>query len=114
MPRPNTGPRLVVVDQQGWTTGKFYISVTEGGRNRRIATGVPAADPDEAQAKLAEFLRETARARRNGPGNPDQVKVADVIQDYVVEHGANVPAPDTLTQAARPLAYFFADDTVAT
>lgn len=114
MPRANSGPRLVTVRQQGWTQAIFYISWTERGRSKRVATGIPAAHPDAAHAYFREWLRQRERAQRAGPGDPDQVLLADVIEDYVAEHGGNVAAGVTLTLAARPVAYFFAGNTMAT
>jgi uncharacterized membrane protein YdfJ with MMPL/SSD domain len=66
-----------------------------------------------AQAYFQNWLREAACARRNGPGDPDQVKVTDVIQDYVTAHGPNVAASGTLAIVARSLMFFFRDDTLA-
>jgi hypothetical protein len=114
MPRPNTGPRLVIVRQAGWTTAKFYISYTVAGRSKRHGTSIPATNPDAAQAYFQNWLHEAARAKRNGPGDPDQVRVTDVIHDYVTEHGPHVAASDTLAIAARPLMFFFRGDTIAT
>jgi hypothetical protein len=80
---------------------------------RYASTGIPASDPDTAQARFGEWLRKRARTQRAGPSDPDQVWVIDVIEDYVTEHRVNVAAADTLALASRPLAYFFADDTIA-
>jgi integrase len=114
MPKQQSGPHLIILRQHGWKQGTFYIAFREGGRSKRAATGIPASDPDQAQARFREWLGERARAQRSGPGDPDQVRLVDVIADYVVEHGGAVAAADTLALAARPLAYFFRDDTIAT
>jgi Phage integrase family len=114
MPKANSGPKLVTVRQKGWSRALFYIQWTEAGRSKRHGTGIPAANPDAAQAYFREWLREATRARRNGPRDPDQVRLADVIEDYVSEHGGDVVAADTLAVAARPLLYFFRNDTIAT
>lgn len=114
MPRANAGPRLVAIRRKGWTRALFYIRWTEGGQTQRHGTGIPSTDPDQAEAYFRDWLRERGRARRKGPGDPDQVRLADVIEDYVTEHSDNVVAADTLALAARPLAYFFVDDTIAT
>jgi integrase len=114
MPRANSGPRLVTIRQKGWTVARFYIRWTERGQTQKHGTGISASDPDEAQAYFRNWLSERARAQRNGPGDPDQVRIADVIEDYVLEHGGNVAAAETLAVAARPLLYFFRSDTIAT
>ena len=114
MPRPNLGPKLVVIRKEGWTRSMFYIRWTEGGRTKLHGTGVDATDSDAAQAYFQEWLQARARARRNGPGEPDQVRVADIIEDYVTEHGGEVASAETLAISARPLLHFFRPDTLAT
>jgi hypothetical protein len=86
-------------------------------RTKLHGTGFDAADPDAAaaaQAYFGDWLRRRARARSKGPSDPDQVWVADVIEDYATEHGDNVASMETLAIAARPSLYFFRRDTVAT
>src|SRR6266567_2335046 len=114
MPRANSGPRLVTIRRKGWTRALFYIRWTEGGQTQRHGTGIPAANPDAAEAYFRDWLRQRARAHRKGPGDPDQVRLADVIEDYVTEHGDNVASLESMTVAARPLLYFFGVDTIAT
>lgn len=117
MPRPNLGPRLASIRKPGWTRPILYIRWTEGGKTRLHSTGYAADDPDEvarAHNYLTEWSRKRIGARRKGPGNPDQVWIRDVIDDYVSEQGNKVAAPATLLIAARPLRRFFRPDTVAT
>jgi integrase len=59
-------------------------------------------------------MRGRAKAQRSGPGRPDQVRVADVIEEYVEEHRDKVVGRETLDRSATPLAYFFRKDTIAT
>lgn len=113
MPRPVTGPHLQT-RKRGAGPALFYLHWTERGRSKRISTGISAADPDAAQAFLQNWLRERARAKRTGPGHPHQVRLADVIEEYLVEHGTHVIAEETLQVSVRPLAYFFHADTLAT
>lgn len=116
MPRPNLGPKLVTLRKPGWTRARYYIRWSEGGRSRLHGTGIAAADPDAAaaaQGYFADWLRRRARAARGGPGDPAAVRVADLIEDYVREHGDAVAAPATLRFAARPILHFFRADTVA-
>jgi len=117
MSRPNLGPKLVTIRKKGWTRAILYIRWTEGGRTKLHGTGFDAANPDAAaaaQAYFGDWLRQRARARSKGPSDPDQVWLADVIEDYVTEHGDNVASAETLLVAARPLLHFFRRDTVAT
>lgn len=116
MPRPNLGPKLVTVRKAGWPRSMLYIRWTEGGKTKLHGTGYAADDRDEAATARDYFerwLRERSRAARKGPGDPDQVRVRDVIEDYVREHRGNVVAVETLSVCARPLLYFFASDTIA-
>jgi integrase len=117
MPRPNLGPKLVAIRKAGWSRPMLYIRWTERGRPRVRATGYAADAPDQAAAAQQYFgrwLAERARAARKGPGDPAQVWVRDVIEDYVRERADTVAAADTMMLCARPLMHFFADDTVAT
>lgn len=117
MPRPNLGPRLVTIRKKGWTRPLLYVRWTEGGKTKLHGTGFAADDPDEvarAHDYFIEWSRNRVKARRKGPGDPDQVWIRDVITDYVTEHGKNVAAAETLLVAARPLLHFFRHDTVAT
>lgn len=114
MPRPNLGPKLVTVRKRGWTRTLFYIRWTENGKTRWHGTGIDAANPHGAADYFTEWLRLRAKTRRKGPGDPDQVWLKDVIEDYAREHGKTVAAPETLSDCAAPLLYFFARDTLAT
>lgn len=117
MPRPNLGPKLVAIRKAGWHRAMLYIRWTERGRTRLHATGYAADDRDQAAAARQYFerwLAERTRAARQGPGDPDQIRVSDVIEDYVSERGGDVAAADTMMLCARPLLYFFSVDTIAT
>lgn len=116
MPRPNLGPKLTTIRKPGWTRAIFYITWTEGGRTRVHGTGYDAGDPvsaEAAQAYFEDWLRKRARARRKGPADPGNVRVVDVITDYLAEHGAQVAATATMRFAARSLIQFFREDTMA-
>jgi integrase len=109
-----SGFRLTTVRQKGRTQAIYYITWTEGGRSKRHGTGIPASNPDAAQDYFRDWLHQRARAARTGPGDPDQVRLADILTDYVQEHGGDVASLETMTVAARPLLYFFRGDTIAT
>jgi integrase len=114
MSRPNLGPRLIPLRKRGWARTIFYITWTEGGSTKLHSTGIDIADPDSAQTYFREWLQDRARTLRKGPGEPDHVWVAELIKDYVIEHGGDVASFETLSIAARPLQHFFRSDTIAT
>ena len=75
MPRRNSGPQL----RQNPKRGNFYyITWTESGRSRERSTGTK--NFGEAQKIFGEFL--IARASRNGPRDPNETLVTDVLADY--------------------------------
>jgi integrase len=79
MPRRNSGPKLRPNPKRG---GFYYLFWTEGGRSRERSTGT--TDFAEAQKIFGEFL--IARTRRNGPRDPDQTLVTDILADYAQAH----------------------------
>jgi integrase len=113
MPRPNTGPRLVVVHDKRWTAARYYIRWTVDGKKFERATPFATTDPRGAQAYFENWLAERRRAQRTGPGDPAQVAVADILIDYAREHGGEVASPETLAGAIEPLRAFFCDDSIA-
>lgn len=114
MPRPNPGPRLKLIRKKGWTHAIWYICGTERGKKFERSTGFDASDTGRAQQYFEDWLRQRRRAARTGPGDPDQVRIADVLEDYAREHGKEVAAPATLALAVEPLLAFFHDDTIVT
>jgi integrase len=113
MSRPNLGPKLALLRKRGWGRALYLIRWTdERGRSREKSTGTD--DPGRAQAAFADWLAAYRRARRTGPGDPAQVRVADVLTDYYAEHGPNVASRASLAYAVEPLLAFFADDTLTT
>jgi len=88
MPRPGRGPYLNYVRDRG----RWYIQWSEGGRTRQRSTGT--ADRGEAEAQLAEFLRERGRSQRPiGPRDPSGFPIADALTLYGEEQAPN--AADT-------------------
>ncbi|MFL5268832.1 MAG: hypothetical protein ACJ8AH_19940 [Stellaceae bacterium] len=116
MPRPNPGPRLVVVRDKRWAdhpAGMWIVRWTERGRKLERSTGFDAADSEAAQAWFESWLGERRRAARTGPGDPDQVYIVDALTDYANEHGGTVASPATLAGSIEPLIAFFRGDTIA-
>lgn len=114
MPRPSTGPRLVPLKKRGWTRTIFYIRWYENGAKKEHPTPFTTSDPGKAQEYFQDWLNERRRAARTGPGDPDQILVTDVLDDYAKEHGSEVASPESLVYAIEPLRIFFRDDTIAT
>ena len=77
-------------------------------------TGFGAADIGQAQLFFETWLRERRRASQTGPSDPDQVRVADILEDYAREHGGELSSPATLAWAIEPMIVFFRYDTIAT
>lgn len=105
MPRRNTGPRLRFLEKRG----SFYIVWTDAGRSRERSTGT--ADRRDAEIALAEFIRE--RTRHDGPRDPGDVLVTDVLADYAEERGPETAAPWRIAYAVSALAEFWEGRTVA-
>ena len=99
MPRRNNGPRLRWLEKrQIW-----YIVWTENGRSRERSTGTKLRE--QAEIKFAEWLRE--RQRTDGPRDPRQVLITDILTDYVEERGVKVKAGERIVYAAIPLIKFW-------
>lgn len=127
MSRPNTGPRLFIRSQSG-ARRYWYIRWEESGQSKRHPTGICADDRD-AEARAHEYFRRwlaegnpaTLKGRRSS--HPDQVKVVDVISDYVRDRHARAVKDlaereaaitgETLQYSSRPLLFFLGDDTMA-
>jgi integrase len=114
MPRPNRGPRLDLVRKKGWTRSIWYIKWTESGRKYERATPYDATDPRSAREFFENWLYQRRRAARTGPGDPDQVRIPDILDDYAREHGREIQSPTTLALSIEPLRVFFIADTMGT
>jgi integrase len=105
MPRRNQGPRLSWLEKRRC----FYITWTEDGRSRERSTG--ATDREQAEIVFADFLQ--ARGRRNGPSDPSEMLVTDMIADYARERGPKVTAPQVMGRAIDMLTSFWEGRMVA-
>jgi integrase len=99
MPRRNSGPRLRFLKKRSC----FYICWTEAGRSRERSTGTP--DRRRAEIVFAEFLR--IRTRTQGPRDPAETLVTDVLADYAQEHGPHTSAPWRIAYAVTALTVFW-------
>src|SRR5690349_16587233 len=90
MPRRNQGPRL------RWLVKRqcFYITWTEHGRSRERSTSTK--NREEAEGIFGEWLRN--RSRRDGPSDPSEIFVTDVLAYYAGERGLVVSAPEAMAR----------------
>ena len=93
MPREAKGPRLYLRKR----TGLWAIKDTGHGER---STGT--RDRREAEAALARYIAE--KDRPIGPGTPDQVTVADVLERYAEEHAPTLRDPERTAYAIQALA----------
>jgi integrase len=104
MSRRNQGPRLRWLDKRQC----FYITWTENGRSRERSTGT--ADREQAEIFFAEFLH--ARGRKDGPSDPSEMLVTDVLTQYAIAKANEVMAPRVIGCAVDALTSFWAGRTV--
>lgn len=105
MPRRNAGLRLRFLQKRNC----WYIVWTERGRSRERSTGT--SDCAVAEIALAEFLRR--RIRPNGPRDPSEVLVTDVLADYAEERGPQTEAAWRIAYAVEGLADYWEGRSVA-
>lgn len=112
MPRPNRGAYLKAIRNKDWTRPIWFICWSERGRTFKRSTGT--SDGREAEAQLADFIRE--RRRRDqpaSPSNPAQFSVADALDFYGSEHAPTTAAPDRIGYAIDALLTYWDGKTVA-
>ena len=105
MPRRGQGPRLRFLDKRG----VYYVVWSERGRSRERSTGT--ADREQAEIALADFIR--AKVKKDGPRDPTEVLVTDILADYAEERGPVVATPERIAYAVIPLSEFFEGYTLA-
>jgi integrase len=105
MPRRNQGPRLRWLEKRRC----FYIAWTEHGRSRERSAGT--ANREEAERVFAEWLQ--ARGRKDGPRDPSEILVTEVLSDYASERGPEVAAPRAIGCAVDALTEFWEGRLVA-
>jgi integrase len=84
MPRRTKGPYLAWVEKREC----WYIRCNEHGGRAEISTGT--ADRREAEAALGAYLAERQHQFSDGPAPPDRVMLADVLADWLSEHGCSL------------------------
>jgi len=96
MPRPSKGARLYRRKDGSW-------SILDGRIERR--TG--ATSREEAEAALAEYIRQ--RGRPSGPSEPDRLQIGEVLIAYLEEHAPHTADPARISYAVEALAKFWGD-----
>ena len=79
MARRNQGPKLQYLKQRG----AFYVTWTVNGRSRKCSTGT--ADSEQAQEFFTEWLVSHGERKANGPRDPSQVLISEILNDYLLE-----------------------------
>lgn len=105
MARRNQGPKL------RWFAERdaYYITWTVNGRSRKRSTGT--ASCEEAQIIYAEWLHRHTRC--DGPSDPAEALVTDILADYINERGPKVVGQETMARAVETLARLWEARTVA-
>jgi integrase len=104
MPRRNSGARLRYIARSKC----YYIVWTEAGRDRQRSTG--AGELREANLALARFLKE--HQAKDGPRDPAEIMITDVLIDYARERGPEMRSADRVGYAGKALAPLWAGKTV--
>ena len=108
MPRRNRGAYLKFIRARTL----FYIQWSEAGTVRKRSTGT--ADRREAEAALAEFIRDRHRNERPaGPRDPSEFLIADALDLYGDQHAPNTADPARIAYAMIPLIEFWGDRPIA-
>jgi hypothetical protein len=108
MPRPNRGAFLKFNRERG----RFYVCWYEAGSLRKRSTGT--GDSGEAEATLAEFIRERQRRQRPaGPRDPSEFPIADALDLYGELHAPHTAAPERIGYAIEALLTFWGENMAA-
>lgn len=105
MPRPNTGPRLVWIEERG----SYYVRWYERGAKRVRATGT--ADRREAEKALAAFIGSSHRLA--GQGEPQDILVTDALAHYGEHHAPTRADPARIAYAIDALTPFWSGKTLS-
>lgn len=84
MSRRTKGPYLAWVEKRHC----WYIRCNELGGRTEISAGT--ADRREAEAALGAFLADRQHQFSDGPSPPDRMMLADVLADWLSEHGSTL------------------------
>jgi len=107
MPRRNSGPRLKFHSDRG-EGGTYYIHWSEGGRSRERTTRTGKLP--EANLELARFIK--ASQANDGPRDPSEIMVTDILETYARERGPEIIAATRVGYAGKRLSIWWAGKTV--
>lgn len=99
MPKRGQGPRLKWLQKRS----KYYIVWSESGRSYERSTGT--TDRAEAEIALADFIHQ--RRKKEGPLDPSEVLITDILADYAEQRGPEVVRADRIAYAIVPMAQYF-------
>jgi len=109
MPRPAKGARLHWRDEFRKKDGSLIHAagwfIYDG--DKRYSTGCARADLAEAEKQLAEYIAKRHRPTRHRHRDPDQVKIADVLNVYGSEVAPNHARPSETASRLAAIAKFF-------
>lgn len=106
MPRPNRGPSLKFNRERG----RYYVVWFEVGSRKQRSAGT--ADREEAEAFLAEFLRQRRLRQHAGPRDPSEFPIADALDLYGELHGPTTADPARIDHAILALLPFWGESMV--
>lgn len=102
MPKQSTGPRL------NWREDREVWEIVWYEQRRKCRKSTGTDDHAEAARKLAEHLAGSlSDPSVIGPQRPDERLIADMLADYVLEHGPTVVGKETLAFSVKALLPFW-------
>lgn len=113
MPRKASPARLVLLRKRHWTEARWFIRWYEGGRKRELTTGASEEHRSQAEAVFGDWLAGRAR-RRDGPSNPAEITVDEVLAIYGAQHAPGVADRARIGYAIDALLSHWGEARVAT
>lgn len=115
MPRPTKGPRLFLRKARPDKRQASVWVIRDG--SKEIGTGCGPSEVAEAGLRLAEYIQSKwtpePATGPNGPADPADVLIADVISLYAEGKAAKAPDPKAVKARLTALLEFWGDKTVA-
>lgn len=111
MPRANTGPRLAFYQPRNYTAPLYFIRWYERGSKCERATGTD--DRAKAEKALAEFINSRPTRAEDGPRDPHELGIAQVLALYGEEHAPRTADPARIGYAIDALLPFWGDRMVS-
>ena len=87
---------------------KFWY-LYQSGTRRRIATGIPESEPEQAEIALRKWLAEQGGVPEQSARDPAKRKIAESLLDYIQSREDEVAAPERIEYCIKPLAKYFRD-----